>query len=127
MEALSLKIHAERIQKKYPRRWRYSGKILNKVRSLHKRSKNIVIDWSRKFAKCIVLKAKRTRSAIVLEDLEKLWFNSSQKSSSLADRLSRFAYHKLQLAIITKAIEYNVPVDLCESEEHIIYLPKMWS
>jgi len=56
------------------------------------------------------LKARKTRSAIALEDLEKLWLNSSQKSSSLADKLSRFAYRKLQLAIITKAIEYSVPV-----------------
>jgi putative transposase len=69
-----------------------------------------VIDWCRKFAKYIVLKAKRTKSIIVLEDLEKLWLNASKKSSSLADKLSRLAYRKLQLAIITKAIEHNVPV-----------------
>jgi len=56
------------------------------------------------------LKARRTWSAIVLEDLEKLWSNASRKSSSLADRLSRFAYRKLQLAIITKAVEYSVPI-----------------
>jgi len=43
-----------------------------------------------------------------LEDLNRLWFNASRKSSSLADKLSRFAYRKLQLAIITKAIENNV-------------------
>ncbi len=67
VEALYLKIHAERVQKKYPRMWRYSKRILNRIRSLHRRSRNIVIDWSRKFA-------------------------------------------KLQLAIVTKAIEYNIPV-----------------
>jgi len=110
IEALSLKIHAEKLQKKYPKRWRYNERILSRVRNLHRRSKYIVIDWSRKFAKYIVLKAKRRRSAIVLEDLEKLWFNVSKKSSSLADKLSRFAYRKLQLAIITKAIEYNIPI-----------------
>jgi len=110
MEALSLKIHAERIQKKHPRMWRYNERILDRIRSLHRRSRNIVVDWYRKFAKYIVLKTKRTRSAIVLEDLEKLWFNSSRKSSNLADKLSRFAYRKLQLAIMTKAIEYNVPI-----------------
>ena len=110
VEALSLKIHAERIQKKYPRRWRYNKRILGRVRSLHRHSRNIVVDWSRKFAKYIVLKARRTRSAIVLEDLEKLWFNSSQKSKTLADKLSRLAYCKLQQAIVTKAIEYNVPI-----------------
>ncbi len=110
MEALSLKIHAERIQKKHPRMWRYNERILDRIRSLHRRSRNILVYWCRKFAKYIVLKTKRTRSAIVLEDLEKLWFNSSRKSSNLADKLSRFAYRKLQLAIRTKTIEYNVPI-----------------
>jgi len=110
VKALSLKVHAERIQKKYPRMWRYNEQILDRVRSLHKCSRNMVVDWCRKFAKYIVLKARRTVSAIVLEDLEKLWFNVSKKSSSIADKLSRFAYRKLQLAIITKAIEYNVPI-----------------
>ncbi len=77
---------------------------------MHRRSRNIVVDWCRKFAKYIVLKAKRSRSAIVLEDLERLWFSSSQKSKILADKLSRFAYRKLQHAIVTKAIEYDVPI-----------------
>gem|GEM_PF-5471356 len=35
-----------------------------------------------------------------------------KKSSSLADKLTRFFYRKLQLAIITKCIEYNVSVIL---------------
>ncbi len=69
-----------------------------------------MIDWIRKFAKYVVLRARRAGSAIVLEDLNKLWFNVSRKSSSLADKLSRFAYRKLQLAIITKGIENNVPI-----------------
>ena len=110
MEALSLKIHAEKLQKKHPRMWRYNEKTLSRIKSFHRRSRNIVLDWSRKFAKYIVLKAKRTRSVIVLEDLGKLWFSSSRKSRTLADKLSRFAYRRLQSAIITKAIEYNVPI-----------------
>jgi len=90
--------------------WRYNKRILNRIKSLHRKSRNIVLDWSRKFAKYVVLKARRARSAIVLENLNKLWFNASRKSSSLVDKLSRFAYRKLQLAIMTKAIEYNVPI-----------------
>ena len=101
-EALYLKHLAENIQKKHGYAWRRNGKWLETIRALHRRSRNIVVDWSRKFAKYVVLKAKRMKSAIVLEDLEKLWFNASRKSSSLADKLSRYAYRKLQLAIITK-------------------------
>jgi putative transposase len=109
-EALYLKHLAEDVQKRHSYAWRRNGKWLETIRVLHRRSRNIVIDWCRKFAKYTVLKARRTRSAIVLEDLEKLWFNASRKSSSLANKLSRFAYRKLQLAVITKAIEYNVPI-----------------
>ncbi len=108
--ALCLKHLAEDVQKRHSYAWRRNEKWLDIIRAHHRRSRNIVIDWSRKFAKYIVLKARRTEGVIVLEDLEELWFNSSQKSSSLADKLSRFTYHKLQLAIMTKAIECNVPI-----------------
>lgn len=110
MEALYLKHLAEEVQRKHSYAWRCNKKWLNIIRALHRRSRNIVVDWTRKFAKYIAIRAKRTKSAIALEDLNKLWFNASRKSSSLADKLSRFAYRKLQQTIITKAVEYNVPV-----------------
>ncbi len=109
-EALHLKHLAENTQKRHGYAWRRNKKWLEIIKTLHRRSRNIVIDWCRKFAKYIVIKARKTRSAVTLENLDKLWFNASGKSSSLADKLSRFAYHKLQLAIVTKAIEYNVPI-----------------
>ena len=109
-EALHLKHLAENVQRKHRYAWRRSKKWLSIVRALHRKSRNIVDDWSRKFAKHIVLKAKRVRSTIVIEDLEKLWLNASQKSPTLADRLSRLAYRKLQQAVISKAVEFNVPV-----------------
>ena len=110
VEALKLKHLAESVQKRHSYAWKRNERWLEIIRALHRRSRNIVIDWCRKFAKYIVLKARRTRSAIALEDLEKLWFSSSRKSSNTADKLSRFAYRKLQLAIMTKAVEYNVPI-----------------
>lgn len=94
-EALYLKHLAEDAQKHYSYTWKRNRKWLETIRALHRRSRNIVIDWCRKFAKCIVLKAMRTRNAIVLEDLEKLWFNISRESRMLADKLSRFAYRGL--------------------------------
>ncbi len=103
IEALYLKHYAEEVQKRHSYAWRRNEKWLEIIRALHRKSRNIVIDWSRKFAKYIALKAKKTKSAIVLEDLDKLWFNASRKSSSLADKLSRFAYRRLQHAVVTKA------------------------
>jgi len=104
--------------------WRRNRKWLDIIEALHRRSRNIVVDWSRKIAKYVVLKAKRTKSAIVLEDLEKLWFNTSQKSSSLANKLSRFAYRKIQVAIITKTVEYNVPLILVNPRNTLTTCPR---
>ena len=109
-EALKLKRQAEEVQKKQRYSWRRNKKLLEQVSSRHRRSARIVIDWSRKKAKEIVLKARKLHAIIVLEDLTGLWHNASQRSSDLADKLSRFAYRKFINAIVTKCIEYNVPV-----------------
>ena len=110
LEALRLKHLAEEVQKRHPYSWRRNKRLLRLIGSLHRRSARIVLDWSRKVAKYVVSKAKRMRAAIAVEELEKLWHSASQKSSSLADRLSRFAYRKLLQAIEAKCIEHNVPV-----------------
>jgi len=121
---LYLKHLAEEVQKRHSYAWRRNDRWLGIIRDLHRRTRNIVVDWTRKFAKYIALKAKRTRSAIVLEDLDKLWFNASRKSSSLADKLSRLAYRKLESAIITKAIEYNVPIIFVDPKNTSSMCPK---
>jgi len=84
LDALSKKAKAEDIQRKYPRMWRYNKKILNRVRELHRRSRSIVVDWCRKFAKEVVLKARRHDYAIALEDLEKLRDSFNGKSDRIA-------------------------------------------
>ncbi len=50
------------------------------------------------------------RSAIVLEDLERLWHTVSRNGFRLAWKLFRLAYRKLQLAIVNKAVGHNVPI-----------------
>ncbi len=123
-EALYLKHLAENTQKRHSYAWKRNRKWLETIRALHRKSRNIVVDWSRKFVQYIVLKAKKTKSIIILEDLDKLWFNSSQKSSSLADKLSRFAYRKLQRAVVTKAVEYNVPIILVNPRDASSLCPR---
>jgi len=110
VDALSKRARAEEIQRKYPKRWRYNEKILSRIRELHRKSRNIIGDWCRKFAKEIVLKARRYGYAIALEDLEKLRESFNGKSDKVAWKLTMFAYGKLQDAVVSKAVEYNVPV-----------------
>lgn len=109
-EALRLKHLAEEVQKRHPYSWRRNARLIRVVGYLHRRSARIVLDWSRKIAKYLVLRARRMGAAIAVEDLDKLWHNASQKSGTLADRLSRFAYRKLIQAIEAKHAEYNVPL-----------------
>mgnify|MGYP000695743771 CR=1 FL=1 len=109
-DALGRKARAEELQKEYSKRWRYNKRILNKIRSLHRKARNITIDWCRKFAKEVVLKAKRHSHAVILENLRYLHVKAVKNGSNIAWKLSLFAYRKLQESVVAKAIEYNVPI-----------------
>jgi putative transposase len=108
--ALSKRRRAEELQSKYSKRWRYNEEILNKVKELHRKARNIVIDWCWKLAKQIALKALKNGYAIALEDLEGLRENMNSKSNGVAWKFTMFAYRRLQHSIISKALEHGVPV-----------------
>jgi len=110
VDALSKRGEAEEVQRKYSKKWRYNERILYRIRELHRRSKNIIIDWCWKFAKHVVLKARRYGCAIALEDLEKLRESFNGKNCRVVWKLTLFAYRKLQESLMSKALEYNVPI-----------------
>jgi putative transposase len=115
VDALSKRRRAEELQKKYSKRWRYNEKILEKVKSLHRKAKNIVVDWCWKFAKHVVLKALRHGYAVALENLEGLRENVNSKSDEVVWKFTMFAYRRLQHSIISKALEYGVPIIVVDS------------
>jgi putative transposase len=45
VDALSKRKRAEDLQKRYPKRWRYNEKILSGIKALHRKARNIVVDW----------------------------------------------------------------------------------
>jgi len=110
VDALSKRRRVEELQKKYPERWRYSKKILSKIKELHRKTRSIVVDWCWKLAKHVVLKALIKGCAIALENLERLRERVNNKSDAIAWKFSMFAYRRLQHSIISKAIEYGVPI-----------------
>jgi putative transposase len=110
VDALSKRKRAEELQRKYPERWRYSKKILSRVKALHRRARNIVVDWSWKLAKQVALKALIKGCAIALENLERLRERVNSKSDAIAWKFSMFAYRRLQHSIISKALEYGIPI-----------------
>jgi putative transposase len=110
IDALSKRKRGEELMKKYAKRWRYNEKILEKVESLHRKSRNIVIDWSWKFAKHVVLKALKKGYAIALENLDGLRENTNSKCNEVVWKFTMFAYRRVQHSIISKALEYGVPI-----------------
>jgi len=112
IDALSKKARAEELQRRYPKRWRYNNRILSIIKPLHRKARNIVVDWCRKFAKKLILKAEKYGHAIALEDLKYLRRNAVKNEDRVVWKLSMFAYRKLQETVVSKAIEYGVPVVL---------------
>ena len=110
VDALSKRKRAEELQKKYAKRWRFNEKILSRVKALHRKTRSIVVDWSWKLAKHVVLKALIKGCAIALENLEGLRENTNNKSGEVVWKFTMFAYRKLQHSAISKALEYRVPV-----------------
>jgi len=122
--ALTLKRYAEKTQKAHPRMWRRSRRLLERVRRRHRRARNIVVDRARRLALWLIRRARRHRYAIAVEDLDKLWHTRSRSSSKLAWLLSRFAYRKVFIAIITKAVEYNVPMIIVDPKDTSTTCPR---
>ena len=110
VEALGKRARAEELQRKYPRMWKYNGRILSRIKALHRRDRNIINDFCWKLAREIVVKAHRQRHAVVLEDLEHLRKSINGKSSGVRWRLTLFAYRRFQHVVISKAIECNIPI-----------------
>jgi len=110
IKALSLRAKAEEMQRKHPKRWRYNKRILERIKELHRKAKNIVIDSSRKFAKRFVLFVVKKKYAISLEELTGLIEELRNTNKQNRWKTMHLDYHVLQKAIITKAIEYNVPL-----------------
>jgi IS605 OrfB family transposase len=78
------KVLAENLQKKYSSSkypaWRRKG-ILGRIRSYHRKAKNILEDWARKTSLEIVKLAKKLKYAVAREDLTGL-INSLRKIKS---------------------------------------------
>jgi len=90
VDALSKRRRAEKLQRKYSERWRFNEKILSRVKALHRRARNIVIDWCWKFSKQIVPKALKHGYAMALEDLKGLRENANSKSDEITWKFIMF-------------------------------------
>jgi len=114
-EAHRWKKLAEDLQKRYssPRypAWRRRKAILNRIRSYHRKARNILEDWARKTSLRIVRLAKRLGHAVAREDLKGL-INSLRKIENKDHRkkLIMMGYKRLGKWIDWNAKKQGVPL-----------------
>ncbi|BBG26204.1 hypothetical protein IC007_0709 [Sulfuracidifex tepidarius] len=103
LEVHHCKSSAERLQKKYPRRWRENERILHRIRSLHQKAKRITED-ARKVGKWVVEVAEDFGANVIkLENLKNLIKNVDKLSKEFRDKLYLMQYRRLQYWIVWQA------------------------
>jgi putative transposase len=108
-KVLTHRIWVERTQKRYPRSWRFVKGVKKAIDRHGEKIKNISWDYAHKVGDLIAGLALRCRSAVVLEDLEKLRENS-KKSREFNKRLGLWFYRRIQFCIEYEARERGIEV-----------------
>jgi len=105
---------AERLQKKYsaPRYtpWNRRSGILERIRRLHKKARNVVDDWAKKTAKRIVEEAKERQYAVAVEDLTGLKEAIRELPKEHRTKMTLLAYRRLLRWIKWQAAKRGVAV-----------------
>jgi len=88
---------AQKLQKKYPYRWRYSKKILNRIAYFYRRERNILVDFAKKVGKWVVEIAMLLKAnVIVLEELNRMISHVSDLRKSYRLKLYLMQYRRIQ-------------------------------
>jgi len=106
---LTHKICIEKIQKKYPKSWRFIKGVRKAIERHGKRIKNISWDYTHKLGDLIAELALRYHSVVVLEALEKLRENN-KKSREFNKRLGLWFYRRIQFCVEYEAMERDLEV-----------------
>jgi len=106
---LTHKIWIEKIQKKYPKSWRFIKNVRKAIERHGKRIKNISWDYAHKTGNTIAKLALKHNSVIILEDLEKLRENN-KKGREFNKRLGLWFYRRIQFCVEYEAGERDLEV-----------------
>jgi putative transposase len=108
---LTHKIWVERIQRRYPKSWRFIKGVRKAIKRHGERIKKISWDYAHKLGDLIAELALRYRSSIILEDLEKIRKNKeNKKSRKFNKKLGLWFYRKIQFCIEYEARERGLEV-----------------
>jgi len=91
-------LEVQKLQRKYPYKWRYSKHILNKIAHFYRRERNILTDFAKKVGKWVVEIALLSKAnVIVLERLKKMVSHVNDLKKD----------HRLKLYLIHEWIEWQ--------------------
>jgi len=104
-------LEAQKLQKKYPYRWRYSKHILNRIAHFFRRERNILIDFAKKVGKWVVKIALLLKAnVIVLERLKKMIYHVGDLKKDYRLKLYLMQYRRVQKWIEWQAKKHGLRV-----------------
>jgi len=106
---LTHRMWIERIQRRYPRSWRFTRGIRGAIERHGERMKNISQDYAHKVGDLVAELALKYRSAVVLEDLERVRENG-KKGRRFNKKLGLWFYRKIQSCMEYEVRERNLEV-----------------
>ena len=116
---------AERLQKKYPKRWKENKRILYRIRYFHSKARRIMEDFARKVGKWIVEVARMySANVIKLENLKNLIRRVGKLTPEYRDRLYLMQYRRIQYWISWQAEKHGLLVQFVNPKYTSIACPK---
>jgi len=102
---------AQKLQKKYPTKWRYSKHIQNRIAHFFRRERNILMDFAKKVGRWIVDIAMMLKAnVIVLEELNKMIKHVGDLRKNYRLKLYLMQYNRIQIYIEWQAKKYGLKV-----------------
>jgi len=116
---------AERLQKKYPKRWKENNRILRRITSFHLKARRIMEDFARKVGKWVVEVARMIGANVIkLERLKNLIKNVDELPREFRDKLYLMQYRRLQYWISWQARKHGMVIEFVNPSYSSVSCPK---
>jgi len=126
--ALHYKRLAEKLQKRYSstryNAWLRRRGVRERIRSFHKKAKNIIEDWAKKISYRIAMLAKQNQLAIAREDLTNLIENLRELPRDHKVALLMLSYRKLSFWIDWQAEKHGAPAIIVDPKRTSTTCPR---
>jgi len=104
-------LEAQKLQRKYPTRWRYSKRIVNRIAHFFRRERNILTDFAKKVGKWVVEIALLLKANVIaLERLNRMISHVNDLKKDYRLKLYLMQYRRIQWWIKWQAKKYGLRV-----------------